>query len=216
MLRSAPVAFLWTLMSLLRASLVRGTSAPLFAILLLFSSGSSRKHRQRQRLDTSGGQKDEDWPCVARLVMQPTALHWTSTFGESICRMRGSRPPSRTMSVLFSADGHKGKIGRQSGSEDWTARCEGTRTVDGQVAQRCTGGPLHLRIVTSQQEEHRVQRIPANLPDLLFRDLCKRKRSRSLQVDVVREGECCESRERGAGEEVCCRSVWRFANGTDV
>lgn len=41
MLRSAPVAFLWTLMSLLRASLVRGTSAPLFAILLLFSSANS-------------------------------------------------------------------------------------------------------------------------------------------------------------------------------
>lgn len=59
MLRRAPVAFLWTLMSLLRASLVRGTSAPLFAILLLFSSANFRKHSERQRLDASGDHEDE-------------------------------------------------------------------------------------------------------------------------------------------------------------
>ena len=51
MLRSAPVAFLWTRMSLDLASLVRGPRAPDRAILALLSS------------------------CVARLVMQPTALH---------------------------------------------------------------------------------------------------------------------------------------------
>jgi hypothetical protein len=71
----------------------------------------------------------------------------------------------------------RSKIGRQSGSENQKTRCVGTRTVDGQVAQGCTSGPLHLRIVASQQEEHRVQRIPTNLPDLLLRDLCERERS---------------------------------------
>lgn len=34
--------------------------------------------------------------------MHPTALHWTSTFGDSIWRMRGSSPPSWTIVSLFS------------------------------------------------------------------------------------------------------------------
>ena len=42
-------------------------------------------------------------PWVARFVTQPTALHWTSTFGLSICLIRGSRPPSLTMRSLLSA-----------------------------------------------------------------------------------------------------------------
>ena len=53
-------------------------------------------------------------PCVARFVTQPTALHWTSTFGLSICLMRGSRPPSLTMRSLLSAAGE---------SSTWTG-CE--------------------------------------------------------------------------------------------
>ena len=44
-------------------------------------------------------------PCVARFVTQPTALHWTSTLGLSIWRMRGSRPPSLTIRSLLSAEG---------------------------------------------------------------------------------------------------------------
>jgi hypothetical protein len=40
---------------------------------------------------------------VARLVIQPTALHCTSTLGEFICLMSGARPPSVTMATLFSA-----------------------------------------------------------------------------------------------------------------
>jgi len=79
MLSSAPVAFLWTRMSLDLASLVSGPSAPERAILALFSS------------------------CVARFVMQPTALHCTSTLGESICRISGVKPPSWTIRTLFSA-----------------------------------------------------------------------------------------------------------------
>lgn len=50
------------------------------------------------------GKRDNGFiPCVARLVMHPTALHWTSTLGDSIWRMRGSNPPSFTISNLFSA-----------------------------------------------------------------------------------------------------------------
>jgi hypothetical protein len=75
----APVAFLCTRISLDFASLVNGPSAPDLAILALFSS------------------------CVAKLVMQPTALHCTSTLGEFICLIRGLRPPSATMATLFSA-----------------------------------------------------------------------------------------------------------------
>jgi hypothetical protein len=76
---SAPVAFLCTLISFDFASLVSGPNAPDLAIFALLSS----------------------W--VAKLVMHPTALHCTSTFGDIIWRMRGCRPPRRTIAVLFSA-----------------------------------------------------------------------------------------------------------------
>jgi hypothetical protein len=75
MFSSAPVAFLCTRMSLDLASRVSGCSAPERAILALLSS------------------------CVARFVMQPTALHCTSTLGEFICLIRGARPPSATMAT---------------------------------------------------------------------------------------------------------------------
>ena len=73
------MAFLCTRISLDLASLVSGPSAPDRAILALFSS------------------------CVARLVMHPTALHCTSTLGESIWRISGVSPPSWTIKTLFSA-----------------------------------------------------------------------------------------------------------------
>lgn len=57
-------------------------------------------------------------PCVARLVMQPTALHWTSTLGLSIWRMSGSRPPSLTIKSLFSAA--RGSETRFGGSDKET------------------------------------------------------------------------------------------------
>lgn len=79
MFSRAPVAFLWTRMSFDFAKRVRGPKAPDLAIFALLSS------------------------CVARFVMQPTALHCTSTFGDIICRMRGVSPPRSTMDTLFSA-----------------------------------------------------------------------------------------------------------------
>jgi hypothetical protein len=61
------------------AKRVRGPNAPDLAIFALLSS----------------------W--VARLVMQPTALHCTSTLGDIICRMSGVSPPRSTIATLFSA-----------------------------------------------------------------------------------------------------------------
>lgn len=79
MLSKAPVAFLCTRISFDLASLVRGLKAPDLAILALLSS------------------------CVAKFVMQPTALHCTSTFEDNICRINGVSPPSCTIETLFSA-----------------------------------------------------------------------------------------------------------------
>lgn len=61
------------------ANFVKGPRAPDFAIFALLSS------------------------CVARFVMQPTALHCTSTLAEFIWRIRGTRPPRSTILTLFSA-----------------------------------------------------------------------------------------------------------------
>ena len=79
MFNRAPVAFLCTRMSFDFAKRVRGPRAPDLAIFALLSS------------------------CVARFVMQPTALHCTSTFGDIIWRMRGVSPPRSTIETLFSA-----------------------------------------------------------------------------------------------------------------
>lgn len=79
MFSNAPVALRWTLISFDLASLVNGANAPDLAIFALLSS------------------------CVARFVIQPTALHCTSTFGDIICRISGESPPSITMATLFSA-----------------------------------------------------------------------------------------------------------------
>lgn len=107
MFNKAPVALRCTLMSLDLANLVNGTSAPDLAILVLLSSASE----PMQKLIISGGNERYfhrlHAPCVARLVTQPTALHCTSTFGLSIWRIKGSKPPSFTMSSLLSAAGAK-------------------------------------------------------------------------------------------------------------
>lgn len=100
MFRSAPVALRWTRMSFERANRVRGTRAPDLAILVLLSSAQNGEAAQRC---AGKGIDNLHSPCVAKFVTQPTALHCTSTLGLSICLMRGSRPPSFTMSNLLSA-----------------------------------------------------------------------------------------------------------------
>lgn len=83
MFRRAPVAFRCTRMSFDFANRVKGPKAPDFAIRDLLLS------------------------CVARFVMQPTALHCTSTLLEFICLISGSSPSSWTIETLFSAVGHR-------------------------------------------------------------------------------------------------------------
>lgn len=84
--------------------------------------------------------------------MQPTALHWTSTFGESIWRISGSSPPSLTIVTLFSAV--------QTTASD---RCQSlpvaTLTVDAQVAESGRGSALDLDVVGLQQEQDGLERF---------------------------------------------------------
>ena len=63
-------------------------------------------------------------------------------------------------------------------------------TVDGQVTKSGTSSPLNLVIVTRQEVQDRVKRIPPDLPNLLFGDFSKRQSSRTLEVDIIgkREG----------------------------
>ena len=79
MFKSAPVALRCTRISFDLASRVNGPNAPDRAIFDLFSS----------------------W--VARFVMQPTALHRTSTLGDIIRSIKLDRPPKATIDTLFSA-----------------------------------------------------------------------------------------------------------------
>lgn len=135
MFKRAPVAFLCTRMSRDFARRVRGPSAPDRAILALFSS----------------------W--VARLVMHPTALHWTSTLGESICRISGVRPPNCTIRTLFSA--------AKGVSETQCLQHSVPRhTIDGEVAESCTGRPLNFDIGILQEKQNRLKRVPVNLPHI--------------------------------------------------
>ena len=82
-----------------------------------------------------------------------------------------------------------------------------TLTVDSQVSQRRTGRPLHLCIMTAQQEEDRIQCIPANRTNFFLRNFRKGEGSASLQVYIIREGERRQCGERGSREEICCRPV---------
>jgi hypothetical protein len=124
MLSRAPVAFLCTLMSFDRARRVRGTRAPDLAILFLFSSARRGEGENQRLVPPQFG----DAPWVARLVMQPTALHCTSTLGESICRMSGSSPPSLTIVTLFSA------VERGDQLTKTIHKAKRERTVDAQVS----------------------------------------------------------------------------------
>ena len=116
MFKRAPVAFLCTRMSFDFAKRVRGPKAPDLAIFALLSS------------------------CVARFVMQPTALHCTSTFGDIIWRMRGVSPPRSTMETLFSA------ADNQTHFEESYEKLQVRLTVDSKVPERRAGRPLYFNI----------------------------------------------------------------------
>lgn len=133
MFSKAPVAFLCTRISLDFARRVRGPSAPDRAILALLSS------------------------CVAKLVIQPTALHCTSTFGDIICRMRGVRPPRSTIATLFSAKAHVSLVRAEKGVG---------LTINCQIPKSCASCSLHLDIGALQQEQYGFEGISIYFTDI--------------------------------------------------
>jgi len=60
-------------------------------------------------------------------------------------------------------------------------------TIHSQVAQRRTRCSLNLGIVTAQEEQDRVQRIPPDFSYFLFRDFRESQSGRSLEVNIVAE-----------------------------
>ena len=157
-------------MSLDFASLVSGPSAPDLAILALFSS----------------------W--VAKFVMQPTALHCTSTFGDIICLMRGERPPSSTIETLFSAAEQTSAVSShiiRSRDRPFTARLPNAA-----LAARCTstsGLWRRNRIgsrVSRPTSLTSARKISDDHSDVGSRgktslsDLCKGKTGTPLKVDI--------------------------------
>lgn len=116
------------------ASLVNGPRAPDLAIFALLSS------------------------CVARLVMQPTALHCTSTFGDIICLIRGASPPSNTMATLFSAlHSHISMLVSGMG---------GPHTVHCKITESSTCSALHLDIGALQQKKYWLKCFAINLTNI--------------------------------------------------
>lgn len=56
--------------------------------------------------------------------------------------------------------------------------------------------------MTAQQEQDRIERIPAYRTNFLLCYLCKSKSGTSLKIDIVRERERGQSGERGSREEI--------------
>lgn len=82
------------------------------------------------------------------------------------------------------------------------------RTVDGKIAKGCACRALNLRVVAAEEEQDRVERVPAHGAHLLLGDLCKGQSSTALQVDIVRERERGQGVEGRAREEIGRRPVY--------
>lgn len=213
MFNRAPVAFLWTRMSLDLARRVNGPNAPDLAILALLSS------------------------CVARLVIHPTALHCTSTFGDIICRMRGVSPPRRTIATLFSAGqllesamcawcGQSLLLTAKFPSAALAARCTSisglcsrnrmgssvsrstSRTSVCASARKSTTRPVKgKRGYGLGQPSYAAKSIcPASSPEediqTSFSDLGEGQARAPLEVNIVGEDQSAESSQRFPGKEV--------------
>jgi hypothetical protein len=144
--------------------------------------------------------EDLSIPCVARFVTQPTALHWTSTLGLSIWRMRGSRPPSLTIRSLLSAEGIDQGLSSQHRL--------GIRTVDGKVSEGGASGTLNFGVMAAEEEENWIEGFAADRSNLLLGDFCKCESGAPLKVNIVGKRECCQRGQWGAREEVGIRAIW--------
>ena len=103
--------------------------------------------------------------------MQPTALHWTSTLGESICRIKGSKPPSLTIVSLLSA---------------LTARLPSAA-----LAARCTSTSCELnknRMGSRVSRETSRTSFSVISANARAADLCRSTLSEYERVDKARKG----------------------------
>ena len=58
-------------------------------------------------------------------------------------------------------------------------------TVDRQVAKCSARSALNLRVVTAQEEQNRVERVPSHRSNFLLGDLCESEGSTSLEVHII-------------------------------
>ena len=76
------------------------------------------------------------------------------------------------------------------------------RTVNSQIAKRGASSSLHFGVMAAEKEQNGVERMAANGAHFLLRNLCKGKRSASLEIDIVRKRKCGQCLEGGTREEV--------------
>lgn len=69
-------------------------------------------------------------------------------------------------------------------------------TVNSKVAQRRTGSPLHFGVMAAEQEEDRIEGVAADGAHFLLSDLRERERSAPLKINIIREREGRERRQR--------------------
>ena len=89
----------------------------------------------------------------------------------------------------------------------WVQETRARRTVYCQITESSTGCTLNLGVLAGEQEEYRIKRVPTNRTDFFLGDFSKCQCSTALQVDIVRERECCQSGEGGALEEIGCCAI---------
>lgn len=142
-------------------------------------------------------------PCVARFVMQPTALHWTSTFGLPIWRMSCSRPPSLTIKSLFSAVASHQFVCWQSPLSTRNLLLT-AKLPNAALAARCTstscdcsrnrmGFNVSRPTCRTSEEYASIRTAVSFSPPPIFLitflcNFCKSQRCWSLQINVIREG----------------------------
>lgn len=152
--------------------------------------------------------------------MQPTALHWTSTLGLFIWRMRGVSPPRETIKVLFWPASLSALLHIQSMSYWWVVPST-ARLPNAAEAARCTSMSglsrryrIGSRVALSTGLTSVVHCVSCillacarSLKHASFCDFGKGQAGASLQIDVLAVDEGGECGERFAGEEVGLASL---------
>lgn len=144
---------------------------------------------------------------VARLVMHPTALHWTSTFGDIICRIRGASPPRATIKTLLSAtlvselyegwrdEPFTARLPRAALAARWTS-------ISGLCSKKRMGSRVS-RSTSRTSVEHVRRRNMSWRWHTSLSDFSKGQASAALEVDVIGIDEGTQSSKGLSGEEIC-------------